>query len=495
MTPHTRLAWVLFFASVIGCATPKPAPVVAGRLVNPITVAVDPKLIDMTAEATMGLLAASSANELGVRILISAHDLADAKRPPLNLGLVLDTSGSMDGDAIVALRSSAKALVDKLREGDRLSIVIFHSHADVLVPSVVIDGHNRTGIDHAIDGIVATGTTDLQGGLAAGLSQVVTHQLPVGINRLVLLSDGVPNVATALPQVLASIHQYGISVTSLGFGADYDTNLMTQIARDTGGNFHYLEKPEEVAAVFDDELTKMTTVVGRNLQLALEPGPGVTILPLPGLQVGGDGKVYTTVGDLAAGETRDLMIPIKVSARAAGSTAELVQATLTFDDVVGNSGRPHRDAFVGVKTSGDAAAVKASIKVGLEVARIRSSAAAAILTAMAMARSGEVAAARQQIALATATVRTAVKTFGKDANLEPLIKQLDDVAHQLAQIVPTQDQLQIGGGAKHSSIDKPIRDYAASDMVRPVPATAPASVEPMLRRAEETAAKTIQGRE
>ncbi len=435
----------------------------------------------MTAEATMSLLAANATTELGVRLLVTARDLPDAQRPPLNLGLVLDTSGSMDGDAIGSLRTSAKALVDKLRVGDRISIVTFHSHADLLVPSTVIDRTNRVAMDHAIDGIVASGTTDLQGGLTAGLGQVMQHQLPLGINRIVLLSDGVPNASSQLPATIASIHQYGISVTSLGFGTDYDTSLMTQIARDTGGTFHYLEKPEEVAAVFDDELTRMSTVVGRGLQLVLEPGPGVTILPMPGIQQSSNGTWYTTVGDLAAGETRDLMVPIKVAARAEGSTAELVQATLTFDDVIGKSGSQQRAAFVGVKTSSDAAAIKAGIKVGLEVARIRASAAAAILVSMQLAREGRVDPARQQLGLAIAAVRAAATKY-KDAGLDVLLKQLEEVVKQLAQIAPRPVELV-----------NPARRQSMND--QPTPATAPASVERGMRRTEEKAAATVQGRD
>src|SRR5690606_37539423 len=114
--------------------------------------------------------------------------------------------------------------------------------------------------------------------------------------------------------------------------------LMTQIARDTGGAFHNLEKPAEVARVFDEELTKMTTVVGRNLQLVVEPGPNVTIQPLPGFSLAPDGKLHAVVGDLAAGEVRDLMFPLVVAARREGSTAEIALATLTFDDVISKSG-------------------------------------------------------------------------------------------------------------------------------------------------------------
>ncbi|MBS1118252.1 MAG: hypothetical protein H6Q90_480 [Deltaproteobacteria bacterium] len=442
----------------------------------------DPKLIEMSTEATTSLVMANTTNPLGVRIQIRALELPDAKRPALNLGLVLDTSGSMEGDAIAALRSSARALIGKLRDGDRVSVVAFHSKVDVLVANTRIDSSSRKQIDAVIAKIVARGTTDLAAGLSAGLAQVRAGQLPQGINRVVLLSDGVPNTSVALPGLVTSAHQLGIAMTTIGLGVDYDTVLMTQLARDTGGSFHYLEKPDAIAAVFDDELTRMSTVVGRNLQLALEPGPGVTIEPMPGLVTGADGKIYATLGDLPAGDKRDLMIPIKVTARGEGSTAELISATLSFDDVIGQSGRRERDGFVAVKTSRDAVAVRKAVKIDLEVARVRTTAASAILEAITLARQGQLELARKRLANAADLVRAA-STRLADPELAQIVSQLEAVTQQLAQLVARQDD----DRTMAADSDEP------SSLSR-APATAPMAIEVQLRKTEEKASMSVSGR-
>ena len=106
---------------------------------------------------------------------------------------------------------------------------------------------------------------------------------------------------------------------------------------------------------------------------------------MAGLVAAGEGKFYATVGDLAAGETRDLMIPLRVTARAGGATVEVADATLTFDDVIGGSGAQQREAYAGIKASSDAAAVQASLHVDLgELVRVRVAAAGAILEAMSL---------------------------------------------------------------------------------------------------------------
>ena len=419
---------MLLLSCFAACAPATKKSTIATDPHAPLVAATDPHLVEMTAEPTTSLVLASSTSELGIRVRITAKELPDAQRPPLDLALVLDTSGSMDGKPIEALRDSARQLAAKLREGDRISVVVFASKAEVLVANTVVGPANRAHIDHAIAGIHATGTTDLVDGLSLGMAQLRSAMLPSGINRIVLLSDGVPNSAANVPAMVAGIRQSGISVTSLGFGVDYDTALMTQIARDTGGSFHYLETADEVATVFDAELVKMTTSVARNMQLVIEPGPGVTIPAMPGLTAAGDGKLYASLGDLPAGETRDLMIPIRLAARGEGSTAELAQATLQFEDVIGKSGTHDREAFVSAKASRDPVAIKGAIEIELEVARVRSSAAAAILQAINLARSGQIQPARQHLAAATAAVKTAAAKY-KDADLDELVKQLEDVAN------------------------------------------------------------------
>jgi len=473
MTLQTRPSWVVLCSLLAGACAPHHRPELASHPRGAIALAADPKLVDMTVDATTSLVLASASSELGIRVRVTAHELPAAKRPPLDLALVLDTSGSMEGASIDAVRASAGALVGKLRDGDHISIVAFHSHADVLVPSLVVSPMTRPRLAQAIAGISAHGTTDLAGGLAAALEEVHQHQLAGGVNRIVLLSDGVPNSSAQLPNLIATTHQLGITVTSLGLGVDYDTALMTQIARDTGGEFHYLEKPEEVAAVFDHELMKMTTIVGRNLQLHLAPGPGVAIEPMPGLQLSPDGSVYAAIGDLPAGETRDLMIPVKVVARGDGSTAELVDATLTFEDVIGGSGSQQRLGYVGAKASADAAKVQSAVKISLEVARIRAFGAAAMLDAINLARSGQLAAAQDHLASAIAAVKDAATRL-HEPDLDQLANDLEMLGKQIATIVVAPPQI---------VEERPV----------PQPAVAPASIEPGIRRAEDKANAVLRG--
>ena len=107
----------------------------------------------------------------------------------------------------------------------------------------------------------------------------------------------------------------------------------------------------QVSAVFDDELARMQQVVARNVRLVIRTGPGVTADLTAGVE--GDAKTQTAwLGDLAAGEVRDVIIPLSALARGAGSTVELADVEVVFDDVVGPPLATTLRGFVAARVGG-----------------------------------------------------------------------------------------------------------------------------------------------
>src|SRR5436190_10201284 len=132
MLPATRLP-AFFFATGLaasfiaaGCGPAHKGATLAGGG-SPLSTVSDPHLIEMTAENTQALVPADTVAEMAVRIRVTAGDAPAGGRPPLNLVLLLDTSGSMEGKAIDALRTSARDLVDKMDARDHIAVVSFHA--------------------------------------------------------------------------------------------------------------------------------------------------------------------------------------------------------------------------------------------------------------------------------------------------------------------------------------------------------------------------------
>jgi Ca-activated chloride channel family protein len=410
--------------------------VAAGACGGPAKQLRDPNLVRLAAEPTADRVPAGAPARLALRLRVTAADLGDADRPPLNLALVIDTSGSMEGAAIAEARRAAGAIVDRMRDGDRIAVVGFGTRAEVLVASSRVDRGMRTRAHERIAAMAARGTTDLASGLAVGLAQLADGHTADSLDRIVLLSDGVPNDASSIPALVQQAQGQQIAISALGLGIEFDETLLDAIASATGGSYRYAERPEVVAELFDREVLRLQRLVGRDLHVTLTPGPGVMFEEIPGFSIGaGPGARSIMLGDLASGEVRDIIVPVSVTGRRDGATVELVDAVLRFEDVAGASGTQTRDAFVKVVADADAARVAAAVKTDLQIAALRAEAAGAMLQAIATARGGDPAAAQRLLVDAEQRARTAAAQHD-DRDLLDLADRMIELSPNLAALAP-----------------------------------------------------------
>jgi hypothetical protein len=191
----------------------------------------------------------------------------------------------------------------------------------------------------------------------------------------------------------------------LGLGLEYDETLLGAVAQRSGGRFHYLARPADVARVFRDEVMRLERVAGRNAVVTMTPGPGVTIQSVVGNQPQPSGRgLYVALGDLAVGESRDLVVELSVEGRRSAANVELLDALLVFDDAVGEAGRVERRLFLGAHATENEQELASgrNEEVLREAARIE--AAAATVQAIELARSGEVDRAREVLAEGAARI-------------------------------------------------------------------------------------------
>lgn len=488
MPPRTAklspLVLALSLAALVGCKKetieikpPDPVAVVAP--------AADPEIVTLASALPQKLVAADKAGEIRVRLRIDASKLEHSKRPPINVVLVMDSSGSMEGKAITDARAAALTLVDSLAAGDHLAVVTFDSRTQVLVPSTTIDEASRGQIREHIETMAARGTTDLAGGLAAGLQEVQRGYLGDGVNRLVLLSDGVPNDDGAMPGLAQQAASLRVSITALGLGLEYNETLLANLAQQTGGKFHFVEDSAQVASVFRDEVLRLERVVAQNLALSLLPGPGVSIEGVLGHQTSpiGNRGVVLGLGTLSEGSHRDLVVRLRVSPHRDGASLELMDAILNFQDAVVGAGALERRVFVAARASKDAAAIAASRDPEVERQIARALADAATVDAIALARSGQLAAANALIDRAEPEARGAAKQLD-DADLRAQADELARLRKALPTLGPAPQPVQMqpgpGGG---------VQPAAAIAAPMPAPADSPATV----KRSHGKAMKRLQG--
>ena len=230
-------------------------------------------------------------------------------RTAINLCLVIDRSGSMEGAPLEYVKQACAYVVDMLTPNDVLSIVTFEETVDVLMAPQRVT--NKQPIKDGIARLMPGNTTNLYDGLSLALQQVVAGTEGNRATRMVVLTDGDPTSGIkdfpSLTNLAGEIKAKGISTTFLGFGPDYNEELLAGMAKRAGGTYRYIDRPETIPDVFRGELDKLMTTVARNLSLTLKParwvglrapvsstGPEVS-LPLADLE---RGATITQVLDL-----------------------------------------------------------------------------------------------------------------------------------------------------------------------------------------------------
>ena len=395
----------------------------------------DPGVVTLEGALGNAFLPAGETGQMIARVRIGATPLEHGSRPPINLALVVDTSGSMEGEPIEDAREASLAILDMLAEGDRLSVIAFHSTTDVLLPSTEIDD-NLDELREEIAAMESRGTTDMAGGIQAGLQEIMANFQPDGINRMVLLGDGVPNDASGIGAMAQAAGERGIAITALGLGIDYDESLMGQIAQGSGGRFHYVEESEQVASVFRDEILRMQRVVGRNAVVTLQPGPGVRIDNVVGQNVGAtEGAVRIVLGDLTEGEARDVIVRATVQGRRDGASVELMDVHLTFEDALAEAGELERRVFLGARATGDAEEIRAGRNSEVERAAARMQAAAVTVEAIRVARGGELDRARAMLSEAENRVQAYADESG-DAEVAEQASGMRALSGALPSVAP-----------------------------------------------------------
>jgi len=214
-----------------------------------------------------------------LRIGIQGRVVPDENRKDAMLTFVIDVSGSMDMENRLELvKRALTLLVEQLRPGDKVAIVVYGSRARIVLPHTGIEG--REEILGAIHSLAPEGVTNAEEGLRLGYSLASRNARVNGINRIILCSDGVANVGeTGADGILRTIRSHveeGITLTTLGFGmGNFNDVLMEQLANNGDGSYAYIDTLNEAKRVFVENLTGTLQLIAKNAKVQVDFNPQV----------------------------------------------------------------------------------------------------------------------------------------------------------------------------------------------------------------------------
>jgi hypothetical protein len=188
---------------------------------------------------------------------------------PLNISLVVDISGSMEGhDRLDALKKALLSYVKKLRPTDIVSLISFNDNSKILVPAQKVgDGQYLRDM---IEDLQASGGTDIYNGMVDGYEQVLKKFIPTGTNRVVLLTDGYG--ITPVDVILAKSKEYnkkGIELSTIGVGEGYNQSLLSLLATSGGGLISFIVDSKDISSAFEKDLTSVLSPCAKDLTVEI----------------------------------------------------------------------------------------------------------------------------------------------------------------------------------------------------------------------------------
>ena len=252
---------------------------------------------------------ANQARPVNFAIRFEAGMLGAPRPKPAAFCAVLDRSGSMAGPPLANAREAAKVAVRNLRPGDRFGLVIFDDEARTVIPLQPVT--NKQSFYDIIDRITEGGQTNLTGGWMLGRDELCKSDAGTA-RRLLLLSDGQLNHGVVEPAavkqvVVSGLEHDAVRTSCLGFGDNYNEDLMAELARATNGQFYDADSPDTLPAIFASELDGLQKLAVQNLRVRIQPLDFCENYSLlgqyPALTLP-DGRMEFAIGDLVSEEER-----------------------------------------------------------------------------------------------------------------------------------------------------------------------------------------------
>ena len=283
------------------------------------------------------LRAAADATHVLVRLVAPAQPVtensASAQRAPLDLALVIDRSGSMSGDPLKAALESSVRIIQGLRSDDRIAVVTFDDHVQVVQPLVAVgDAHDLVNRVRLIE---SGGSTALFDGWQEGVKQLAPFVKKERIARVILLTDGQANHGLVdeakIFEHVAKAAGAGITTSTVGLGHGFNETLLTGMAKAGEGAANFGQTADDLSEAFEEQFAILSNSFLRQVKITVQGGSDVQARLLGELLE--DGVTRTRkLGTLPWNSALTAVVELKIGANAKADSLLAVNfAAITKD--------------------------------------------------------------------------------------------------------------------------------------------------------------------
>ena len=296
----------------------------------------------LTVDARLGNASLANAGGPSDTLLFASVTGADTQQvgaAPLQLAIVIDRSGSMKGERLANAIAAAVGTVERMRDGDTVTVVTFDTEAQVIVPPTRTTQAARGSIEAAVRSIRLGGDTCISCGLETAMAQL-SVSAPVGdhVTRMLLLSDGATNHGIkdipGLRAMAGRMRDRGCSISTIGVDVDFDEKVMAAIASESNGRHYFVANASDLPGVFAQEFDTLLSSVARESELAIDLAPGVEVEQVFDRTFRREGsRVVVPFGTFSAKQEKTVLLKLRVPADKDGVTP-VAGLKLSYRDLV-----------------------------------------------------------------------------------------------------------------------------------------------------------------
>jgi Ca-activated chloride channel family protein len=271
--------------------------------------------------------------------IVTPRATGERSRLPVNLAIVLDRSGSMSGEKLRIAKAAVEEAIGRLQPDDRFSVVVYDDKVDIVIGSAPASGESRRAAVDRLREIEARGTTNLGEGWLRGCEQVASRLVERGVNRCLLLTDGLANVGITDPDQLAAhaaeLRARGVTTSTFGVGNDFDERLLQDLADAGGGHFYYIADAPQIRDAITSEVGETLEVVARNVTIEVTARDDIRIEPISPYRATAHGnRTSVSLGDLGSEQAVEVVLrlsfPYGDTGRETGAIVALADADGVF---------------------------------------------------------------------------------------------------------------------------------------------------------------------